>query len=133
MREDASSSTFAITAGLFLFFAVMVNALVGTSQIGIHEDCLDGLDNDGDSFTDFGDNDCAIYPYADGNGEEFTPEQDRMNGEAYIHGNAFDAYLIYWMEYNGVDPCNGFLGFSPVTQENAFNAESEYTNSVCFP
>lgn len=133
MRENANNSRFAVTAGLFLFFAVAVNALIGTPVTQIHEDCLDGIDNDTDGTIDFGDIDCQTYPYADGNGEEFTPEQDRMNEEAYIHGNAFDAYLVYWADYGGQDPCTFSIGYSPITQGNAINAQDSYVLSVCLP
>lgn len=119
MREDASTSKFAVTAGLLVFFAVAVNALIGVETIGIHTECMDNIDNDLDTSIDENDLDCAIYPYADGNGESFTPEDERRTGESYSPSNAWE--WVVGLEPPQIDPCVQM--YSPVTQLEAYNAQ----------
>ncbi len=69
MRKNA-----AITAAVIMAL-ILGNALVGTSNIGYHPDCTDGIDNNGDSFIDGDDPNCVDYPWADGNGELETTTQ----------------------------------------------------------
>jgi hypothetical protein len=79
---------------------------VGTLPVGIHEECTDGIDNDGDTpggqdpayYSDAYDSNCFDYPFADGNGETLTPTADQFNsiGAAYntgAHATAFDWVL----------------------------------------
>lgn len=68
--------------------------LEGSSTANLHPTCIDEqYQNDGDSDFDFGqfaqppnvgyervDLECVVYPFSDGNGEFFTPVQDRYNG-----------------------------------------------------
>ena len=86
--------------------AVVVFAFgfVGTMPIGIHAECTDGIDNDGDGvgqpfdpafYVDAYDLDCYEFPFADGSGEDPTPTADRFNslGAAYEvpgYATAFD-------------------------------------------
>ena len=121
MREDANNSRFAVTAGLFVFFAVAVNALIGIETIGIHPECIDNIDNDLDSSIDEDDLDCNIYPFADGNGESFTPENERRTGEAYSPSNAWEWALS---KMGGIDPCVQM--YSQATQLEAYNAQEQW-------
>ena len=116
------------------------------APIGIHIECRDGLDNDGDgvnsggSGIDWGDDDCFAYPYADGNGESFTPEQDRRTGEKYLDGNAYN----YWYNYaisQGINwdfaICASLgappTGWSPIYQTDAHTLEVSYVSNNCPP
>lgn len=130
MREDANTSTFAITAGIFLFFAVMVNAFIGTTQVSIHPECLDGIDNDGDISTDMNDIECAIYPYEDGNGESHTPESQRRStdGGEYEEGNAWNYLLI--VQPPEIDPCSDLV-YSAVYQPEAVEAYDAWYMPNC--
>lgn len=86
----------------------MAYALTGAaSPVGIHAECSDIIDNDGDLFVDAEDQDCIDYPFADGNGESYTPIDDRFNADGGYTMTAYD----YWFDalvagtYTG-DPCN---------------------------
>lgn len=72
----------ALAVGLVLAL-VLGNALAGITPVGYHADCIDSIDNDGDSMVDGLDNDCEVYPYADGNGEEPTPLGERYQDSNY--------------------------------------------------
>ena len=121
MREDANTSRFAVTAGLLVFFAVAVNALIGIETIGIHPECEDGIDNDTDASIDEDDLDCNIYPFADGNGESFTPENERRTGDQYEPNNAWEWSLS---KMGGIDPCVQM--YSQATQIEAYNAQEQW-------
>lgn len=73
--------------------AILAGALTGKGvvTIGIHADCQDGLDNDGDQDVDFGDNECYQYPYSDGAGESPTPMSERYQSNNYV--SLFDWHL----------------------------------------
>jgi len=77
MKKNSALAVGVILAVLF------GNALAGITPTGYHADCIDGVDNDGDSFTDGDDSDCAEYPYADGNGEDPTPMDERYQDSNY--------------------------------------------------
>ena len=62
---------------------ILGNALAGITPVGYHADCIDSIDNDGDSMVDGLDNDCEVYPYSDGNGEEPTPLDERYQDSNY--------------------------------------------------
>ena len=78
---------------VFLFVAILAGALTGSARtyVGIHAECEDGLDNDGDLDVDFGDQQCFEYPYADGNAESDTPMNERYTSNNYV--SLFDWHL----------------------------------------
>ena len=95
---------FGLTA---LFLITMAYALTGAAApVGIHVECSDAIDNDGDMAVDADDQECIDYPFADGNGESFTPIDDRFTADGGYTMSAYD----YWYDalvgetYTG-DPC----------------------------
>ncbi len=72
-----------LAVGVLLLGMLLGNALTGAIVIGYHPECIDQDDNDQDGFVDGMDQECAEYPYADGNGEDFTPMAERSTGDAY--------------------------------------------------
>ena len=64
---------------VLLFLGIIASAFNGSvsSGVTIHQDCQDGIDNNGDFNIDIGDIGCFEYPYSDGNGEDPTPIEDR--------------------------------------------------------
>lgn len=72
-----------LAVGALLLAMLLGNALTGIAVIGYHPECIDQDDNDQDGFVDGMDPECAEYPYADGNGEDFTPIEDRLTGDSY--------------------------------------------------
>lgn len=68
---------------MVIFLTLLAVAFTGAEigKVGIHPDCLDGVDNDGDGSTDFADNQCEEYPFADGGGE--YPTTFGQGGKAY--------------------------------------------------
>ena len=76
-----------------IFLLLIASAFSGSGQtvIGIHEECKDGIDNDGDSDIDIGDNECFFYPYEDGNAEDPTPVNERYTANNYV--SLFDYHL----------------------------------------
>ena len=76
-----------------IMLLLVATAFTGTSlkTIEIHSDCKDGLDNDGDQQIDIEDDPCFSYPYADGNGEEETPLNERYTSSSYV--SLFDYHI----------------------------------------
>ena len=64
---------------VFLFLGIIASAFGGSvsSGVTIHQECEDGIDNNGNFDIDIGDLGCFEYPYSDGNGEDETPIEDR--------------------------------------------------------
>ena len=131
-----------VSIGLVFVVLFALSAVVGNNSIGIHPECKDGINNDNDlsGHIDYADNDCFSYPYADGNGESFTPEQDRRTGDRYLDGNAYN----YWYDYainNGINwdfaicPSLGAppTGWSPIYQTDAHTLEVNYVSNNCPP
>jgi hypothetical protein len=134
-----------VSIGLVFVVLFALSAVVGNNSIGIHPECKDGIDNDldsppGQSNIDYTDDDCFAYPYADGNGESFTPEQDRRNSDRYLDGNAY----YYWQGYaidNGINwdfaicPSLGAppTGWSAIYQIDAHTLEIDYITNNCPP
>lgn len=123
---------FGLTA---LFLIVMAYALTGAAApVGIHVECMDTIDNDGDGGIDADDTECLQYPFADGNGESPTPVEDRFTSDAGYSMTAYD----YWFEalvagtYNS-DPCNPPVGdwFGP-NNDGSGNQYNEFFNNNCF-
>lgn len=113
------------TIGTFIVLGLVAVALVGSGPgpEGIHAECADGLDNDGDGGTDLGintgppvpnwDQSCLDYPYADGNGETDTPPADRFTNieHGYVHVlDLLEMHFIY-------GPTSGTAGFSAAFQD----------------
>lgn len=95
---------FGLTA---LFLIVMAYALTGAAApIGIHAECMDGIDNNGDGLADADDFECINYPFADGNGETHTPSTSQFTASEGYTMTAYD----WWFEalqsgaFTG-DPC----------------------------
>lgn len=95
---------FGLTA---LFLIVVAYAFTGAAApVGIHAECADTIDNDGDAAIDVNDQDCIDYPFADGNGESPTPIDDRFGAPGGYTSTAYD----WWYQelvagtYAG-DPC----------------------------
>lgn len=83
-----------LAVGVLLLGMLLGNAITGTLVIGYHADCIDQVDNDEDGFVDGMDPECTEYPYSDGNGEEFTPMDERSTGDSY---QSFFQYHIDYM------------------------------------
>ena len=95
---------FGLTA---LFLIVMAFALTGAaSPVGIHVECMDGIDNDADTGIDVEDQECIDYPFADGNGESPTPPNERFTSDSGYTSTAYDWWYQELVDgrYTG-DPC----------------------------
>lgn len=100
-----------------ILLLVVVGALTGSPMaIQVHEECIDGINNDGGNIltwdgidmdggvggnpvnyggSDGPDMNCLEYPWADGNGEDHTPHDERYNGDRY----ASTTFKV-WNQYN---------------------------------
>jgi phosphatidylserine decarboxylase len=76
-----------------IMLLLVATAFTGTAlkTIEINSDCQDGFDNDGDDQIDIEDDPCFEYPYADGNGEEETPLNQRYTSSNYV--SLFDYHI----------------------------------------
>jgi hypothetical protein len=76
-----------------IMLLLVATAFTGTSlkTIEIHSDCEDSLDNDLDGQIDLEDDPCYVYPYADGNGEQETPLNERYTSSKYV--SLFDYHI----------------------------------------
>lgn len=72
-----------LAVGALLLAMLLGNSLVGINPIGYHADCIDDVDNDQDGMIDGMDYECSEYPYADGNGEDYTPKHEQNSGDSY--------------------------------------------------
>lgn len=120
----------AFNAAAVFVLLITAGALVGTAQpIGVHPECLDDIDNDGDAV--FGnpeggvdingapngpavsplmlypDRSCVEYPFADGNGESFTPPEERFTSSKGYIGTAFEVFLMHEAEHDESDIAQG--------------------------
>lgn len=126
--------------GTFLILLFVAISIKGSNSVGIHPDCTDGQDNDGDGSIDHHDDDCFAYPYADGNGESFTEPQDRRTGDNYLSGNAYTYWNNYWLD-NGfgwdfaICPTLGAppTGWDAIYQQESHNLELQYISNNCPP
>lgn len=77
-----------------IFFGLLAVAFTGDQSVGVgfSKECIDGIDNNGDSGIDVGDFNCINYPYADGGGEGGTSGQE-YTSEKY-------AFSYFDWEYN---------------------------------
>jgi hypothetical protein len=98
-----------------LFMALLLGAaLAGTGVAnisGVHSTCLDGSDNDSDGGIDDGDENCLLFPWADGSGEKLTTigvtqgENGQIAGSMNYRSSAFE----YWLNNPspaGYPPCD---------------------------
>lgn len=72
-----------LAVGAILLALLMGNALSGMSVVGYHPECIDQQDNNQDGFVDGMGPNCVEYPYADGNGEDLTPPDERSTDDSY--------------------------------------------------
>lgn len=115
---------------------VMAGALVGSPpSIGIHQDCIDDANNDGGNpltwdgidldggvggnpvnygAPDGPDMECLDYPWADGNGEEYTPHEARYQSDLY-ESTTFQV----WMDYNNGCAVVQFGGLIPSSEDGS--------------
>ena len=93
MKANRKNS--AIVAGLVL--AVMLGtALTGLVVTKYHPECIDEIDNDGDGDNNGDDANCAVYPYADGEGESQTAApQMTYDGVS----TTFKSFSQYYIDY----------------------------------
>lgn len=89
------------------------NALAGITPVGYHADCIDGIDNEGDSFIDGLDNDCQVYPYADGNGEDPTPLSERGQDSNYKSLFEYHRDFIPMMSQEQTDVICAYIQIQP--------------------
>lgn len=92
-----------LAVGVLLLGMLLGNAITGALVIGYHPDCIDGIDNNEDSFIDGMDNQCNEYPYADGNGEDFTPMEDRMTEDSYVSLFEYHRDYMQFMSQGQID------------------------------
>ena len=102
----------AIAVGVIL--AVLFgNALSGITPTGYHADCIDAIDNEGDSFIDGLDNDCQVYPFADGNGENHTPPEERFAGDNYKSLFEYHRDFMPMMSQEQIDTVCAYIQIQP--------------------
>lgn len=106
-----------------LFLGILASAFTGIDESGIHAECADRVDNDGNapeifiyghpgtisslSGIDAQDQNCLFYPYADGNGESDTP-----SSQQYQRSGEYPSLFEYHRDNGGQIPvCHG-LRFS---------------------
>lgn len=83
-----------------LFVAVAFTGVATGEPIGIHEECMDGINNDNDqnNLIDGFDYQCFIYPFADGGGESTTttgPSGKAFSSDSGYEMSVFDYQMIY--------------------------------------
>lgn len=99
---------------VFLFLGIVAGSFAGNNEpLAIHEECLNGLDDDGSqgSILDFGpsgadveDIDCFYYPMSDGNGETETDPGDRFQSF-----REYPSLFRYHEQYGGPNAvCAGY-------------------------
>ncbi len=99
---------------VFLFLGIVAGSFAGNNEpLGIHEECTNGLDDDGSqgNIFDFGpsgidveDIDCFYYPMSDGNGEETTEP-----GERFTSNREYPSLFRYHEQNGGPNAvCAGY-------------------------
>ena len=107
MKGESPLKTYQASAAAFLLLLILATAFTGKpAPIGIHQECIDQIDNDLDGGVDSEDQDCLDYPFADGNGETNTPIEQRFTSSTGYVSTAYD----YWFEqlvdgFYKDDPC----------------------------
>jgi hypothetical protein len=121
---------FGLTA---LFLITMAYALTGAAApVGIHVECADAIDNDGDLGVDADDQECINYPFADGNGESPTPMGERYTADGGYTMSAYD----YWFEalnagtYSG-DPCVLSFDWMPGEGDGSYEQYDAFAGQFC--
>lgn len=132
-----AASTYQSFAIVSLFLVIIAAAFGGSpaADMSIHQECEDGIDNNGNFDIDIGDIGCFEYPYADGNGEDPTPMNER-----YTRNVPYPSLFDYHIENTTPGPqeeavvCSA-LGFGLYNSEDSQSA-SEFvaTNGIdCSP
>lgn len=116
-----------LAVGVLLLGMLLGNAITGASVIGYHADCIDGIDNNQNGMIDGMDYGCSEYPYADGNGEDYTPKDQRMTGENYV--SLFEYHIDYMVtgspeQENSI--CSGIM--FPLYDENDMPLALQWEN-----
>jgi hypothetical protein len=124
--------SYSIGAGAAILMLFLAMALVGqTPTIGIHEECLDAIDNDSDGNVDGEDMDCYEYPFEDGNGETQTPIEARFTSnydyEMSIHDYHFNNGY-YDIQFYCDEMSSG--AFYQAIQTNSNGKDSSYDDWV---
>lgn len=107
------------SAGIVLILAFAVVATIGSPTIGIHQECLaSAVDTDNDGKAGILDPQCAEYPFADGNGQSETPENERRTNEnGYNFGQVEYAheweYFLLTSGLTAQDICAQYFGLLP--------------------
>ena len=96
-----------------LFIAFAFTGSVKAQPIGIHEECQDGIDNDGEGDIDENDFHCMEYPFADGAGE--SPTTMGESGKAF----SSDSYEMTLFEYHEDNTPWFIRCFRPQIYQNA--------------
>jgi len=121
---------FGLTA---LFLITMAYALTGAAApVGIHVECADAIDNDGDMAVDAEDQECINYPFADGNGESPTPMGDRYSSDSGYTMTAYD----YWFEALNAgtytqDPCLLPFDWMPGEGDGSYEQYQSFAEQFC--
>lgn len=120
------------SVALALVLVILASALTGMGQPTptYHEDCVDGIPNPPDTAQgsqDIFSQGCAEYPYSDGNGEEFTPIQDRYGQNFDEYPSLFEYHMIHSPDPQTIEAilCVS-LGFGWYTTNSDSQEASQY-------
>ena len=102
-----------LAVGVLLLGMLLGNAITGALVIGYHAECIDGIDNNEDGLIDGMDSACSEYPYADGNGEDFTPMEDRMNKDSYLSLFEYHRDYMQPMSQEQIDTICAYILIQP--------------------
>jgi hypothetical protein len=82
--------------------------------------------------TDRVDMDCVEYPWADGNGESFTPPELRFTNERGYESSTFDAFMSGY-DPLGIDGDTNQDPCDPLIQWPAEDGSADQASSYCAP
>ena len=108
---------------LLIVGLVLATALTGIKPIGYHEECVNGLDDDTDTWIDGFDASCYYYPFEDGNGESDTLPEDRYTGSNYA------SLFEYHRDYTGADPAITADAICQAIDENLYS-QSDFESAI---
>lgn len=112
------------------FVALLAVAITGktTPIVGVNDNCIDALDNDGDTSFDWDDYECLTYPYADGGGEYGTTPAKQFASPFY-EASVWEIHYQYFATFYGWgDPqwCFSFNDPGTTTNLNFYNQFTPY-------
>jgi hypothetical protein len=126
------------TAGkiiIAIFMTLLAVAFTGADigKVGIHPDCIDGVDNDGDGSNDFADSQCEEYPYADGGGE--YPTTFGSGGKAFssiaYENSVWEIHYQYLTVLYGIGDPDWCLAYNdPAATYNLAFYQTLYSPSI---